>query len=95
MGLEIDELKAIDELLGMESLSSSSGDADALASFRSRFPRLSVTQCDASDVDIETPFRVYPRMSLLLVDASNHCARFTSDPARATGIVVARHKERR
>ncbi len=95
MGLGIDELGAIEELLGTEPVASSGGDAQALAGFRRRFPRLSVTQCDASDVDIETPFRVYPGVSLLLVDASDHCARFTSDPARATGIVVARHKERR
>ncbi len=95
MGLGIDELGAIDELLGAESAFSSGRNAQTLAGFRRRFPRLSVTQCDASDVDIETPFRVYPGVSLLLVDASDHCARFTSDPARATGIVVARHKERR
>jgi hypothetical protein len=94
MSLGTDELNAIDELLGVELVSQSGGDAHAFASFRRRFPRLSVTQCDASDVDLETPFRVYPRTSLLLVDASDQCARFTSDPARATGIVVARHKER-
>jgi hypothetical protein len=95
MGLGTDELNAIDELLRAEPVTSSDGGAHAFASFRRRFPRVSVTPCDASDVDLETPFRVYPRMSLLLVDASDHCARFTSDPARATGIVLARYKERR
>jgi len=30
---------------------------------------------------------------LFLVDASDHCWRITSDPAQATGIVLARHAE--
>jgi len=94
MGLGTDELAAIDALLGEEPAPASSGNADALARFRLQFPRLSVTRCDASDVDFETPFRVFPAASVFLVDASEHCWRFTSDPARATGIVVARRSER-
>lgn len=95
MGLQMDELAAIDALLGAELVSASGANAAALASFRRQFPRLTVTGCDASDVDLETPFRVYPWASLFLIDSSDHCWRFTSDPARATGIVVARHKEQR
>lgn len=95
MGLGASELAAIDDLLKAESASTSGGQASALAGFRQRFRGLSLTRCDASDVDSETPFRVYPGLSLFLVDASDHCCRITVDPARATGIVVARHKERR
>jgi hypothetical protein len=94
MGLGTAELAAIDALLGVEPVPAPGGYADALASFRVQFPRLTVTRCDASDVDLEAPFRVYPGASIFLVDSSDHCWRFTSDPSRATGIVVARHKER-
>jgi hypothetical protein len=91
MGLGASELAIIDELLRAESESAPGSGASALAGFRERFPRLSLTRCDASDIDSETPFRVYSTLSLFLVDASDHCWRITSDPARATGIVVARH----
>ncbi len=92
MSLGTSELAEIDELLNAESDTSPSRNARGLDGFRVRFPRLSLTRCDASDLDAETPFRVYPGLSLFLVDASDHCWRITSDPARATGIVVARHK---
>jgi hypothetical protein len=93
MGLGADELAAIEELLAAESAFASGGDASARAGFRQRFPWLSVTRCDASDMDAETPFRVYPGLRLFLVDASDHCWRITSDPALATGIVLARNAE--
>ena len=43
-------------------------------------------------MDTAVPFREYPGLSLFLVDATDHCWKITGDPARATGIVVARHK---
>ncbi len=94
MALEASELAVIDELLKEETLAVSESDVSALAGFRQRFPRLSLTRCDASDVDSETPFRVYSELSLFLVDASDHCWRITADPARATGILVARNNRR-
>jgi len=93
MGLGADELAAIDELLAAETASASGGDVSARADFRRCFPSLSLTRCDVSDMDAETAFRVYPGMSLVLVDASDHCWRITSDPSQATGIVLARHAE--
>lgn len=93
MGLATDELAAIEELQAAESGPARAGDANARANLRERFPWLSVTRCDASDMDAETPFRVYPGLSMFLVDASDHCWRITSDPALATGIVLARHAE--
>jgi hypothetical protein len=87
MGLSESDLAAIDAMLV------AGADANGLACFRRRFPRLSLTRCDASDIDTETPFREYPGLSLFLVDALDHCWRITRDPARATGIVVARHSE--
>jgi hypothetical protein len=88
MGLSDHDFAAIDTMLA------GGGDASGLADFRRRFPSLSLTRCDVSDVDAETPYREYPGLSLFLVDAHDHCWRITSDPARATGIVVARHKAR-
>lgn len=76
----------------LDSILAAGADTAGLADFRRRFPALTVTRCDATDIDIETPFREYPGASLFLVDRSDHCWRITSDPARATGILVARHK---
>ena len=92
MALGADELAAIDVLLAAES---AGWDAGSSANFRRLFPGLSLTRCDASDMEAETPFRVYPGMSLFLVDASDHCWCLTSDPAQATGVVLARHKDAR
>ncbi|MGP9813533.1 hypothetical protein ACTZWT_18650 [Rhodopseudomonas sp. NSM] len=87
MALSADDLTRLDALLG---------DAEAcgklVANLRQQFPGLSLTQCDASDVDHEQPFRVCPQLSLYLVDSSDHCWTITGDPARATGLVVAHHK---
>ncbi len=77
------------ELVDIETvLHEAAGSAQAIADLRHRFAALSVTQCDASDVDLETPVRVLPRFSLYLVDGTDHCWRLTTDTARATGLVV-------
>lgn len=60
-----------------------------LADFRSRFPGLSLTRCDASDMGGEAPYREYPSFNLYLVDGRDHCWQLTGDPAAATGVVVA------
>lgn len=79
-----------EELAEIESaLSASPADARLVAALRSRFPHLSWTRCEASDVT-ETPFRTYAHIELHLLDSADHCARITSDPACATGIVLAK-----
>jgi hypothetical protein len=83
MALGADELLAIEEML-----SAPEADAHVFAQLRSRFPHLSWTRCDASDVT-EEPFRTYSRFDVHLVDRSDHCVQITADPARATGIVLA------
>jgi hypothetical protein len=83
MALGPDELLEIDGVL-----SAPDADARVFAQLRSRFPHLSWTRCDASDVT-ESPFRSYSRFELHLVDRSDHCVQITNDPARATGIVLA------
>jgi hypothetical protein len=84
MGLSTHELVQIDALLA-----SPDADASVLADLRQRFPALSLTRCDASDVDADQPFRSYPRFNLYLVDGASHCWQLTADPERATGLVVA------
>lgn len=66
--------------------------ARVVADLRRRFPVLTVTRCDPSDLDFETPFRAGACFSLYLVDSSDHCWRLTSDAARATGLVVVANK---
>ena len=83
MALGADELSEIDRVLcGPEAGSS------AVAELRRRFPHLSWTRCDASDVTDE-PFRVYSDFDMHLLDRTDHCVQITTDPARATGIVLA------
>jgi hypothetical protein len=83
MALGPNELLEIDQVL-----SAPDADARVFAQLRGRFPHLSWTRCDASDVT-EPPFRSYSRFEVHLVDRSDHCVQITADPARATGIVLA------
>lgn len=85
MALTAKEISEIDGLL-----SPPEADGGAVAGLRERFPQLSLTRCEASDVDADEPFRRYPHFDLYLVDGANHCWELTSDPDRATGILLAR-----
>jgi hypothetical protein len=82
MPLDASELTAIDALLAEAATPA------LVADLRRRFPGMTVTQCDPSDVDLEAPFRVAAGVSLYLVDGMDHCWRLTTDAARATGLVV-------
>ncbi len=84
MALSADELVEIDRVLAARP-----ADAQVFAELRRRFPHLSWTRCDASDV-IEAPFRRYASVDIHLLDSADHCSQVTADPARATGIVLAR-----
>ena len=80
--MESVDLEALDVLLAV------AGGPDG-AALRERFPRLSVTRCDAADL-AESPYRSYPGFDLHLVNGAGHCWQLTPDPAQATGIVLAR-----
>ena len=84
MALSPDVLTEIEQALSAPDV-----DAAAVAALRGRFPHLSWTRCDASDV-VETPFRSLARFALHPVDTADHCVQITTDPERATGIIVAR-----
>jgi hypothetical protein len=64
----------------------------AFSDFRQRYPGVSYTHCDPSDVDGEKPYKEFERFNLYLVSAVNHCVTMTRDPAVATGIVVVENK---
>jgi hypothetical protein len=87
MTLSADELAEIEALLAAPD-----ADTSVLVELRQRFPRISLTRCDASDVGVEPPFREFRKFTLYLVDGADHCWRLTGDAARATGIVVVPHK---
>lgn len=63
--------------------------ASVVGVLRQKFPRMSLTQCDSTDVT-EAPFRSYPGFELHLLDSADHCAHVTDDPSRATGLILAR-----
>jgi len=86
MALKKEELTEIDALL-----TDPPDDGDVFAQLRRRFPHLALTRCDASDVT-EAPFRTYAQVDMHLLDTTDHCARITADPARASGFVLAKRK---
>ena len=89
MALSAADLEAIETLLATPAAPEA-----VVPALRQRLPGLSVTRCDPSDVDTETPFRSWPHVALFLVDGTDHCCRLTGDPARATGIVVVPARRR-
>jgi hypothetical protein len=84
MALAAMELAEIEQMLA-----TSDAVPQACVELRRKFPHLAWIRCDASDVT-ETPFRSFGGFDLHLLDGAGHCAQITDDPARATGIVLAK-----
>lgn len=63
--------------------------AERIASLRKAFPGVSLTRCDASDIDTETPALETASFHVYLIDTSEHCVRITTQPEAATGLIVA------
>jgi hypothetical protein len=84
MAVKQDELQEIGAML-----SAPDAEAGVFGLLRARFPHLSWTRCDASDV-AEAPFRTHGVFDLHLLDAADHCVQITNEPERATGVVLAR-----
>lgn len=87
MSLGEAELAVIDAVLSQRSAS-----AGVVSELRQRLPGLKISQCDPSDLDLETPFRVWPGYAVHLVDGSAHCWRLTGDVSAATGLVLVAHE---
>ncbi len=84
MGLASEQITQIDV-----ALAAAAADQRALAALRQLAPGLAVTRCDAIDMREETPFRIYERVSLYLIDGRDHCWKITQDPRCATGLALA------
>lgn len=67
-------------------------DGQVFPALRARFPGLTFTRCDASDV-VEAPFGTFGGYDIHLMDSRDHCVQLTDDPARATGIVLAKRSD--
>jgi hypothetical protein len=88
MALSAGDIVEIDALLGAADAS-----PGTLAALRSRFPKLSLTRADPSDIGVETPFRKYKSFDLYLVDGSRHCWSLTNNPELTTGLVLVERGE--
>ncbi len=84
MALAAAELAEIERVLV-----SSDPASQAYLELRQKFPHFAWIRCDASDV-MEAPYRSFGAFDLHLLDSADHCAQITDDPARATGIVLAK-----
>ena len=62
----------------------------SVAALREAFPDVHFTHCLDDDIGagIE-PIRESDGFNLYLINASEHCIRFTRDPESATGLVLA------
>jgi hypothetical protein len=86
MALSAEELTEIEQVL-----SGLATDAPVVAEMKGRFPKLSWTRCDASDV-VEAPYRSSAVYDIHLLNSTDHCSQITSDPAKATGVILAKRK---
>ncbi|SMF97551.1 hypothetical protein SAMN02949497_0121 [Methylomagnum ishizawai] len=66
--------------------------AERVAQVRAALPGVSLTRCDASDMDAETPAFETDQFAVYLIDTSEHCVHLTLDPAKATGLVLAQKR---
>ena len=86
MAVSVEEIREIES-----ALEAPDADVNAFSALRQRFPRLSWTRCDASDVT-EEPFQTFGLYDVHFVDGAGHCAEITSDPEVATGVVLAKRR---
>lgn len=89
MALQETQIETIDRIL------SSAPGTDVGMRLRSELAGILVTGCDEEDMGNERPFRSAERYHLHLVDGSGHCWNITSDPAKATSILLARRRKTR
>lgn len=87
MALQDHDVKDLESLFAAAASSS-----ELVSEVRRRFPGLSLTRCDPSDIGVEPAFRSFPKFDLHLVDGRDHCWQLTADPACATGIVLVMNK---
>jgi hypothetical protein len=84
MALTADALDQIRTLLEADGSA-----AERIATLRKAFPGISLTRCDAGDMDTEMPVVETTDFDVYFIDTSEHCTRITTRPEAATGLVVA------
>ncbi|MEW6646565.1 MAG: DUF6129 family protein [Pseudomonadota bacterium] len=62
---------------------------DLAARLHAQFPDLHITVCADDDIIGARPVLELGGFNLYLVDGGSHCLGLTSDPAAASGVVVA------
>ena len=82
--------EALETIRGL--LESTAPAAERCASVRRSFPGISLTRCDAGDMDTETPAFETAEFAVYLIDTSAHCVRMTANPASASGLIVAQKR---
>ncbi len=87
MALSAEQIVLIETHLGADT-----ADESAVAALRPLLPGISLTKCDTSDVDAERAFLEFKHFNVYLLDTSDHCVVMTTDPSRATGLVVGKNR---
>lgn len=87
MGLGTTQIQTIEKIL------SEAEPKELGAKLRAELPGVLVTGCDEEDMGNEHPFRSTPGVHVHLVDGSSHCWTITSDPEKATSILLARRRK--
>ena len=81
------EPEVIDKINGM--VSDHGLDDSAVSTLRSLWPEIHFTYCSDDDVTSAKPVRESDGFNIYLVDGREHCLKFTSELANATGLVLA------
>lgn len=79
--------QAIDDIKTL--LATGTAGTELVLGLRKILPGMSVTLCNASDVDSETPVLETSGTAIYLIDTSEHCVRLTTLAEAATGLIVA------
>ena len=62
---------------------------DVLVALRKQYPGKHFTWCMDDDINSDHPVVQREDFAIYLVDSSDHCSKLTSDPASASGYVLA------
>jgi hypothetical protein len=81
------EAEVIDKINGM--VIDHGLDDSAVSTLRSLWPAIHFTYCSDDDVTSAKPVRESNGFNIYLVDGREHCLKFTSELANATGLVLA------
>lgn len=85
MALTPEDEAQLEALFGADNASD-----DAFEQAKKIIGHLRLTKCDPSDIGVETAFKEYRLYDLYLLDTADHCAHMTTDPLKATGLIVVR-----